>query len=171
MTAQQGPLSGIRVLDMSRVLAGPVATQLLGDLGADVLKVERPGAGDDTRQWGPPWLCEADGAATGDSAYFLSANRNKRSLTIDIARPEGQDLVRALAARCDVLVENFKVGDLARFGLDWSSLKDALPCLIYCSISGFGQTGPLRGAGRLRLPGAGPRRHHEHYRSAGGAAD
>lgn len=142
MTEEPGPLTGVRILDLSRVLAGPMATQLLGDLGADVLKVERPGSGDDTRHWGPPWLSNAAPDATEESAYFLSANRNKRSLTIDIAKPEGQELVRALAARSDVLVENFKVGDLARFGLDWPALKDGLPRLVYCSISGFGQTGP-----------------------------
>ena len=110
--AETGPLAGIRVLDLSRVLAGPVATQLMGDLGADVIKVERPGSGDDTRRWGPPWLPHPNDPAESQSAYFLSANRNKRSLTIDLSRPEGQDLVRALAGRCDVLVENFKVGDL-----------------------------------------------------------
>ena len=142
MSEQPGPLFGVRVLDLSRVLAGPVATQLLGDLGADVLKVERPEVGDDTRQWGPPWARPAEEGEAGQSAYFLSANRNKRSLTIDISKPAGQELVRALAAKCDVLVENFKVGDLARFRLDWNSLKGALPRLIYCSISGFGQSGP-----------------------------
>lgn len=142
MLEDLGPLSGVRVLDLSRVLAGPVTTQLLGDLGADVLKIERPGVGDDTRQWGPPWLQRAGGDAARQSAYFLSANRNKRSITIDIAKPEGQELVRTLAEKCDILVENFKVGDLARFKLDWPSLKHRLPRLVYCSISGFGQTGP-----------------------------
>jgi glutaryl-CoA transferase len=142
MTVDAGPLAGVRVLDLSRILAGPVATQLMGDLGADVIKVERPGTGDDTRQWGPPWLTDESGRATGESAYFLSVNRNKRSVTIDLAQPCGQELIRALAARCDVLVENFKVGDLARFRLDYPSLKDELPRLVYCSISGFGQTGP-----------------------------
>jgi crotonobetainyl-CoA:carnitine CoA-transferase CaiB-like acyl-CoA transferase len=141
MSIELGPLAGIRILDLSRVLAGPVATQLMGDLGADILKIERPGFGDDTRHWGPPWV-PGDSTATGASAYFLSANRNKRSVTIDLARPEGGELVRALAAHCDVLVENFKVGDLARFGLDWPLLKQSMPRLIYCSISGFGQTGP-----------------------------
>lgn len=140
--AETGPLAGIRILDLSRVLAGPVATQLMGDLGADVIKVERPGSGDDTRRWGPPWLPHPNDPAESQSAYFLSANRNKRSLTIDLSRPEGQDLVRALAGRCDVLVENFKVGDLARYRLDWPSLRPELPRLVYCSISGFGQTGP-----------------------------
>ena len=142
MTADNGPLAGVRVLDLSRILAGPVATQLMGDLGADVIKIERPGTGDDTRQWGPPWLAGEHGASTGESAYFLSANRNKRSVTIDLAQPGGQDLIRALAARCDVLVENFKVGDLAQFGLDYDSLKAQFPRLVYCSISGFGRTGP-----------------------------
>jgi crotonobetainyl-CoA:carnitine CoA-transferase CaiB-like acyl-CoA transferase len=136
-----GPLDGVRVLDLSRVLAGPTATQLLGDLGADVIKIERPRAGDDTRQWGPPWLRDTQGAETA-SAYFLAANRNKRSVTIDLARSEGQELVRALAARCDLLIENFKVGDLARYRLDYESLRGELPRLVYCSISGFGQTGP-----------------------------
>jgi crotonobetainyl-CoA:carnitine CoA-transferase CaiB-like acyl-CoA transferase len=142
MTAEAGPLSGVRVLDLSRILGGPVATQLMGDLGADVIKIERPGAGDDTRQWGPPWLLDDSGASVGESAYFLSANRNKRSVTIDLARPAGQELIRALAAHSDVLVENFKVGDLERFHLDYDSLKAELPRLVYCSISGFGQTGP-----------------------------
>lgn len=143
MFEERGPLAGVRVLDLSRVLAGPAATQLLGDLGADVLKVERPGVGDDTRQWGPPWLAEdGSGSSRGESAYFLSANRNKRSLTINMASPEGQKLVRALAARCDVLIENYKVGDLKRYGLDWPGLRESLPRLIYCSISGFGHSGP-----------------------------
>lgn len=142
MTDAAGPLAGIRVLDLSRVLAGPVATQLLGDLGADVVKVERPGCGDDTRAWGPPYLKDAEGQETGESAYFLSCNRNKRSLTIDLGRQEGQDLVRALATRADVLIENFKVGDMARFGLAYADLAPSLPRLVYCSISGFGQTGP-----------------------------
>lgn len=137
-----GPLRSVRVLDLSRILAGPAATQLLGDLGADVIKIERPGGGDDTRQWGPPWLPGADGQPTGESAYYLCANRNKRSVTIDLAQAAGQQLIRDLAARCDVLVENFKVGDLARHGLDYASLKGAAPHLVYCSISGFGQTGP-----------------------------
>ena len=142
MAAVSGPLTGVRVLDLSRILAGPVATQLMGDLGADVIKIERPGAGDDTRQWGPPWLPDESGAPTGESAYFLSANRNKRSVTIDLAKPAGQDLIRELAKHCDILVENFKVGDLARFRLDYVDLKAELPRLVYCSISGFGQTGP-----------------------------
>jgi len=137
-----GALSGLRVLDLSRVLAGPWCGQLLADLGADVVKVERPGSGDDTRAWGPPWLARDDGSASDESAYFLSANRNKRSLTVDIAQPDGQRLVRELALRADVLIENFKVGDLARYGLDHASLQLLNPRLVYCSITGFGQTGP-----------------------------
>ncbi|MDO9596947.1 MAG: CaiB/BaiF CoA-transferase family protein [Azoarcus sp.] len=139
---QQGALAGLKVLDLSRVLAGPWASQLLADLGADVVKVERPGAGDDTRAWGPPWLADEDGRSTGESAYYLSANRNKRSLTVDLSAPGGQDLVRRLAAEADVLIENFKVGGLQQYGLDYASLKLLNPRLIYCSITGFGQTGP-----------------------------
>ncbi len=138
-TTSTGPLSGIRVLDLSRVLAGPWATQILGDLGADVVKVERPGQGDDTRSWGPPWLETEDGDLSG---YFLACNRNKRSLAVDIATPEGADIVRKLAIEADVVVENFKVGALARYGLDFESLRDINPRLIYCSITGFGQDGP-----------------------------
>ncbi|HKJ95612.1 MAG TPA: CaiB/BaiF CoA-transferase family protein [Gammaproteobacteria bacterium] len=134
-----GALSHIRVLDLSRVLAGPWATQMLADLGAEVIKIERPGRGDDTRSWGPPYLGEGEGRR---SAYFLSANRGKRSVAIDIARPEGRDLVRRLAAESDVLVENFRTGALARYGLDYDSLVGECPGLIYCSITGFGQTGP-----------------------------
>lgn len=141
-TLQQGALAGLKVLDLSRVLAGPWASQLLADLGADVVKVERPGAGDDTRAWGPPWLADDDGRSTGESAYYLSANRNKRSLTVDLSAPDGQDLVRRLAAEADVLIENFKVGGLQQYGLDYASLKVLNPRLIYCSITGFGQTGP-----------------------------
>jgi crotonobetainyl-CoA:carnitine CoA-transferase CaiB-like acyl-CoA transferase len=142
-------LAGVRVLDLSRVLAGPWCTQVLADLGADVVKVERPPGGghpggDDTRAWGPPFLRDAEGHETGDAAYFLGTNRNKRSITIDIATPAGAALVRKLAARSDVLVENFKVGDMARHGLDASSLLAANPGLIYCSITGYGQTGPYR---------------------------
>jgi crotonobetainyl-CoA:carnitine CoA-transferase CaiB-like acyl-CoA transferase len=135
-------LEGIKVLDLSRVLAGPWAGQLLADLGADVVKVERPGAGDDTRAWGPPWLKDAQGEATRDAAYYFCANRNKRSVTIDIARPEGAALVRRLALEADVVLENFKVGGLKQYGLDWPSLKALKPGLVYCSITGFGQTGP-----------------------------
>ncbi len=136
------PLAGIRVLDLSRVLAGPWAGQLLADLGADVVKVERPGAGDDTRAWGPPWLKDRDGRDTDASAYFLCANRNKRSLTVDLAHAEGQALVRDLAARADVLIENFKQGGLAQYQLDYASLAAGHPRLVYCSITGFGQDGP-----------------------------
>ncbi len=141
-TLQPGALAGVRVLDLSRVLAGPWAGQLLADLGADVVKVERPGAGDDTRAWGPPWLNDPEGHSTGESAYYLSANRNKRSVTIDIASAEGQSLVRRLASQADVVLENFKVGGLAQYGLDYASLKAINPRLVYCSITGFGQTGP-----------------------------
>lgn len=135
-------LEGIRVLDLSRVLAGPWCTQTLADLGADVIKIERPGAGDDTRHWGPPFLPTADGRESHESAYYLGANRNKRSVTCDIAQPEGQALVRQLAEHCDVFIENFKVGDMARYGLDYASLKAINPRLVYCSLTGFGQSGP-----------------------------
>ena len=135
-----GALSHIRVLDLSRVLAGPWATQVLADLGAEVIKVERPGTGDDTRGWGPPWLREE----SGESAYFVSTNRGKRSVTIDIARPEGQEIVRRVAAQSDVLVENYKAGTLDRYGLGHGPLAVLNPRLIYCSITGFGQTGPYR---------------------------
>ena len=135
-------LSGLRVLDLSRVLAGPWAGQMLADLGADVVKVERPGAGDDTRAWGPPYLRDGDGRDTSEAAYFLSANRNKRSITIDFTQPEGQQQVRELVQRADVLIENFKVGGLAAYGLDYASLQALNPRLIYCSVTGFGQQGP-----------------------------
>jgi crotonobetainyl-CoA:carnitine CoA-transferase CaiB-like acyl-CoA transferase len=137
-----GPLSGLRVFDMTRILAGPTCTQILGDLGADVIKVERPGSGDDTRRFGPPFLKDDKGKETAESAYFLSSNRNKRSITLDITKPEGQDLARRLIARSDILVENFKFGDLARYGLSYEQLKVDCPGLVYCSITGFGQTGP-----------------------------
>ena len=141
-----GALAGLRVLDLSRVLAGPWASQLLGDLGADVIKVERPAengrGGDDTRRWGPPWLADSEGRPTADAAYYLCANRNKRSLTVDITRTEGQVIVRELAARSDVVLENFKVGGLAAYGLDYASLSGINPRLVYCSITGFGQDGP-----------------------------
>ncbi len=142
MTATHGPLQGIRVLDLSRILAGPTCTQLLGDLGADIIKVERPLAGDDTRKWGPPYVVGADGNDTSESAYYLCANRNKRSVTVDMAQPEGRVLVERLAAQCDVLVENFRTGGLAKYGLGYEDLKDRYPELIYCSITGFGQDGP-----------------------------
>jgi crotonobetainyl-CoA:carnitine CoA-transferase CaiB-like acyl-CoA transferase len=137
-----GPLDGIRVFDLARILAGPTCTQILGDLGADVIKIERPGAGDDTRKWGPPYVQGKNGKDTTESAYYLASNRNKRSLTIDIAKPAGQALARRLIQRCDIMVENFKVGDMARYGLSYADLKAANPRLIYCSITGFGQTGP-----------------------------
>lgn len=133
-----GLLQGVRVLDLSRVLAGPWASQLLADLGAEVIKIERPGAGDDTRTWGPPWWDEAAGL----SAYFLSANRGKRSVAVDIAQTEGAALVRDLAARSQILIENFKVGALQRYGLDWEALRAINPALVYCSITGYGQSGP-----------------------------
>ena len=137
-----GALAGIKVLDLSRVLAGPWCTQLLADLGADVVKVERPGAGDDTRHWGPPFLKDADGNDTTQASYFTACNRNKRSVTIDMATPEGQALIRQMAQQADVVVENFKVGGLKQYGLDHESLRTLNPRLIYCSITGFGQDGP-----------------------------
>lgn len=170
------PLRGVRVLDLSRVLAGPWCTQTLADLGADVIKVERPGSGDDTRGWGPPFLQDGAGHDTAESAYYLGTNRNKRSITVDVARPEGQALIRRLAGTCDVFVENFKVGDMQRYGLDAGRLRDANPGLVYCSITGFGQTGPykeragydyaIQGIGGLMsvtgerddLPGGGPQK-------------
>ena len=168
------PLAHIRVLDLSRVLAGPWASQNLADLGAEVIKVERPGAGDDTRSWGPPWVKDRDGKDTRDSSYYLSCNRGKKSITMDISKPEGQRIVRELAAKCDVLVENYKVGTLARYGLGYEQLRAINPRLIYCSITGFGQSGPyaprpgydfvFQGMGGLmsitgerdELPGGGP---------------
>ena len=146
-----GALAGVRVLDLSRVLAGPWCTQTLADLGADVIKVERPPArggghpgGDDTRGWGPPFLKDRDGRDTAEATYYLGTNRNKRSITVDLAHPDGQTLIRRLAPDCDVVVENFKVGDMARYGLDAASLRAIQPRLVYCSITGFGQTGPYR---------------------------
>lgn len=139
--SQRAALSHVTVLDLSRVLAGPWATQILGDLGAEVYKIERPGSGDETRSWGPPFVPGADSAA-GDAAYFLCANRNKKSVTVDFTTPAGRELVQALAARADVVIENFKVGGLAAYGLDYQSLRRVNPRLIYCSITGFGQTGP-----------------------------
>uniref|UniRef100_UPI0033405508 CaiB/BaiF CoA transferase family protein n=1 Tax=Castellaniella defragrans TaxID=75697 RepID=UPI0033405508 len=140
--APLGALSSVRVLDLSRILAGPWATQILADLGADVIKIEKPGVGDDTRGWGPPWLPDAQGQASDVSAYYLCANRGKRSVTVDMATAEGQALIRELACQSDVLVENFKVGGLARYGLDYEHLRTLNPRLVYCSITGFGQTGP-----------------------------
>ena len=137
-----GALAGIKVLDLSRVLAGPWCTQMLADLGADVVKVERPVAGDDTRHWGPPFLKDAEGNDSREASYFTACNRNKRSITVDMAHPEGQALLRKMAAEADVVVENFKVGGLKQYGLDYDSLKALNPRLVYCSITGFGQDGP-----------------------------
>ena len=142
MTDQRGPLDGIRILDLSRVLAGPFCTQMLADLGAEVIKVERPGVGDETRTWGPPYVEDPQGEDTTESAYYLCANRNKRSVTVDFSQPRGVALVKRLLGRCDVLVENFKVGGLAKFGLAFEQLREEFPGLVYCSITGFGQTGP-----------------------------
>jgi crotonobetainyl-CoA:carnitine CoA-transferase CaiB-like acyl-CoA transferase len=171
-----GALSHIRVLDLSRILAGPWCTQNLADLGADVIKVERPGDGDDTRGWGPPWIADAAGDASSDSTYFAAANRGKRSITIDISSSEGQALIRELAASSDVLIENFKVGDLTRYGLDYSAIRSINKGIVYCSITGFGQDGPnahkpgydfvFQGLGGLMsvtgerddLPGGGPQK-------------
>ena len=169
-------LGHIRVLDLSRVLAGPWCSQNLADLGADVIKIERPGSGDDTRAWGPPYARDAQGQDTSEAAYYLSANRGKRSVTVDIASPDGQALLRELVKHCDVVLENFKVGHLKRYGLDYASLKEIKPDLVYCSITGFGQDGPyahragydflIQGMGGLMsvtgerddLPGGGPQK-------------
>jgi formyl-CoA transferase len=169
-------LGHIRVLDLTRVLAGPWCAQNLADLGADVIKIERPGAGDDTRHWGPPYLRDADGHDTTEAAYYLAANRGKRSVTVDIASAEGQDLIRALARQSDVVLENYKVGQLKKYGLDYASLKKEKPDIVYCSITGFGQDGPyaqragydfiIQGMGgfmsitgeRDDLPGGGPQK-------------
>jgi crotonobetainyl-CoA:carnitine CoA-transferase CaiB-like acyl-CoA transferase len=171
-----GALSHIRVLDLTRVLAGPWASQLLADLGAEVIKIERPGSGDDTRAWGPPYLKDRDGNDTRESAYFLSANRGKKSVTLDISTPEGQQIVRKLAEDSDVFIENYKVGDMARYGLSYDDLKKLNPRLVYCSVTGFGQDGPMsacagydfiiQGMGGLMsitgerddLPGGGPQK-------------
>lgn len=136
------PLSHIRILDLSRVLAGPWCSQLLADLGAEVIKIERPGSGDETRAWGPPYLKDADGKDTTEAAYYLAINRNKESVTLDLAHPEGQQIVRDLAMKCDVVLENYKVGGLKKYGLDYESLSQLNPRLVYCSITGFGQNGP-----------------------------
>ncbi len=170
------PLSGLRVLDMSRILAGPWCGQALADLGAEVIKIERPGKGDDTRSWGPPFLKDREGRDTAESAYYLCANRGKQSVTLDIAKSEGQALARELAQKADILLENYKVGDLRRYGLDYDTLSALNPRLIYCSITGFGQDGPLKdragydfmvqGMGGLmsitgerdELPGGGPQK-------------
>ncbi|MBX6319910.1 CaiB/BaiF CoA-transferase family protein [Pigmentiphaga sp.] len=140
--SRSGALSHIRVLDLSRILAGPWCTQNLADMGAEVIKVERPGVGDDTRAWGPPWVRDADGRDTSDSTYYAAANRGKKSITVDISTEAGQDLVRRLAAQSDVVVENYKIGDLKRYGLDYESLSRLNPGLVYCSITGYGQDGP-----------------------------
>lgn len=176
MSLRPAPLTGIRVLDLTRVLAGPWCTQNLADLGAEVIKIERPGAGDDTRGWGPPYLKDAHGKDTTEAAYYASANRNKQSVAIDIATERGANLVRELSKQCDILVENFKVGGLCKYGLDYESIKAINPALIYCSITGFGQTGPyasrpgydfmIQGMGGLMsitgerddLPGGGPQK-------------
>jgi crotonobetainyl-CoA:carnitine CoA-transferase CaiB-like acyl-CoA transferase len=176
MSTRPAPLTGIRVLDLTRVLAGPWCTQNLADLGAEVIKIERPGSGDDTRGWGPPYLKDQDGNETTEAAYYLSANRNKFSVALDIASARGAELVRQLALQSDILVENFKVGGLRKYGLDYESLSQANPRLVYCSITGFGQTGPyasrpgydfmIQGMGGLMsitgerddLPGGGPQK-------------
>ena len=137
-----GPLKGLKILDMSRILAGPYATQLLGDMGADVIKVERPVVGDDTRSWGPPYVTTADGEATRESAYYMCTNRNKRSIAVDMANPDGAEILRKLAKKADVVIQNFKAGGLTKYGLDYATLSALNPSLVYCSISGFGQTGP-----------------------------
>ena len=138
-----GSLHGVRVLDLTRVLAGPMATQTLADLGAEVIKIERPRTGDDTRGWGPPFIKDTQGRDTSDSTYFACCNRGKKSVTLDLSTADGQELVRRLAATSDVLTENYKTGDLARYGLDYPTLRKANPRLVYCSITGYGQTGPL----------------------------
>ncbi len=171
-----GALSHLRVLDLSRVLAAPWCSQVLADLGAEVIKIERPGTGDDTRAWGPPWVKDAAGRNTGEAAYFMCANRGKQSVTVDIAKPEGQEIVRKLALQSDILIENYKVGGLAQYGLDYATLSALQPRLIYCSVTGFGQTGPyapragydfiIQGMGGLMsvtgerddLPGGGPQK-------------
>jgi crotonobetainyl-CoA:carnitine CoA-transferase CaiB-like acyl-CoA transferase len=170
------PLSHIRVLDLTRVLAGPWASQNLADLGAEVIKIERPGSGDDTRSWGPPFLKDSDGKETGESAYFLSVNRGKKSVTLDISKPEGAKIARRLAAKSDVLIENYKVGGLAKYGLGYEDLKKVHPRIVYCSVTGYGQSGPsahlpgydfiFQGMGGLmsitgerdELPGGGPQK-------------
>ncbi len=171
-----GPLSGFRVLDMSRILAGPWSAQTLADLGAQVIKVERPKVGDDTRRWGPPYLKDSDGQDTAEAAYYTAANRGKDSITVDITQVEGQEIIKQLARKCDVLIENYKVGGLKKYGLDYAALKEINPALIYCSITGFGQDGPyakragydfmIQGMGGLMSitgekdgePGAGPQK-------------
>lgn len=142
MAQTNGPLDGLRILDLTRIMAGPTCTQLLGDMGADVIKVERPGLGDDTRAWGPPYVKDENGNDTSESAYFLSANRNKRSVSIDFSDPKDVEKLKSLLNTCDVFVENFKLGGLKKYGLDYETLAKEFPKLVYCSITGFGQTGP-----------------------------
>ena len=142
MTDVTGPLHGVRVLDLTRILAGPFCTQMLGDLGAEVIKIERPGKGDDTRKFAPPFLLDEQGAPTSESVYFLSTNRNKKSVVVDLTKPAGQKLIRRLMAMSDVVVENFKTGALKKYGLSYDDVKSDNPGLVYCSITGFGQTGP-----------------------------
>jgi len=137
-------LSHLKVLDLSRVLAGPWASQLLADMGAEVIKIEKPDGGDDTRHWGPPYLKDKQGKDTSESAYFISSNRSKKSVCVDIRQAQGQAVIKSLACQSDILIENFKVGGLAKYGLDYESLKELNPRLIYCSITGFGQTGPYK---------------------------
>src|SRR3954462_4526080 len=144
MSTAAGPLSHVKVLDLSRILAAPWAGQILADLGAEVIKVERPGAGDDTRTWGPPFLKDAQGQDTKEAGYYLAVNRGKRSITLSLEKPEGQEIVRQLAKRADIVLENYKAGTLKRYGLDEASLREINPRLIYCSVTGFGQTGPRR---------------------------
>ena len=144
MNTAKGPLSHVKVLDLSRILAAPWASQILADLGAEVNKVERPGAGDDTRTWGPPFLKDAEGKDTKEAGYYLAVNRGKRSITVSLEKPEGQKIVKELAARADIVLENYKAGTLKRYGLDEASLRQINPRLIYCSVTGFGQTGPRR---------------------------
>ena len=136
------PLSGIKILDLTRVLAGPLSAQMLADLGAEVIKIERPGGGDDARAFGPPYLVDPEGKENNNNSFYLCANRNKKSVTVNIATPEGQDIIRELAKSCDVMMENYKVGDLKRYRLDYESIKAINPGIIYCSVTGFGQTGP-----------------------------
>ena len=164
-SAKRRPLH-LRVLDLSRVLAGPWASQVLADLGAEVIKVERPGEGDDTRDWGPPFAKDRPAPRRASRGLLPRRNRGKKSITLDLARPEGQAIVRRLAERADVLIENYKVGALARYGLDYDDLARLNPRLVYCSITGFGQTGPYRGPARLRLPDPGDGRADERHRRA-----
>ena len=157
-------LEGIVVLDLSRILAGPWCTQILADLGATVIKVERPGSGDDTRAWGPPYLKDRNGEETSEPAYYLAANRGKQSITLNIATPEGSAIARELAGKADILVENYKLGGLGKYGLDYPSLSAVNPGLIYCSITGFGQTGPYASRAGYDLGHSGTVRLHVDHR-------